>query len=206
MLERLAAGAIDGALAARTATISRVADELAHDAVPAWAPFGLWKSRLATPELVTLTHGQAAAGTRELSQLFRWVDDGLCFSRGVVGAGRIEEQLAGRVTATSNAWYAAVAVVPTSLHATGWAFHAATVVREAGQPELQVIDRLLAPETGTLPLSAWAAKVGRTAADVRIQSPLDNIPTGGGPLTVPALRPYLRAMGRDLTASIDAHR
>ncbi|MCW2949533.1 MAG: hypothetical protein JWN41_546 [Thermoleophilia bacterium] len=190
----------------RSASIAAVADDFAAHAVSPFHPVDTWKSRLPTPILIPLTQQQAAAGVEELSQLLPWRDDGLCYARGAVGSGRIEQMLTGRVTGPADALHAAVAVISTSLSRTGWAYHAATVIRRAGCDELQVIDRLLAPETGVLSLSAWAGKVGRTAADVRIQSPLDNIPAGSGPLTIPALPHHFEAMGRDLVDSISASR
>jgi hypothetical protein len=42
----------------------------------------------------------------------------------------------------------------------------------------------------------WARSVGRTAADVHIQHPLDNVPMPPGPLTAPLTR-YKIAEYRD---------
>ncbi|MBC7460881.1 MAG: hypothetical protein H7287_05925 [Thermoleophilia bacterium] len=193
----------------RAATITHVATEFAEHAVPALAPFDLWKSRLPAPELVPLSREQARAGVEELTQLLPWVDDGSCYARGAIGAGRIEELLTGSATpggatasATAPSLHAGVAVVGTSMRATGWSYHSATVFRETGISDLQVIDRLLAPETGVLSLTDWAAKVGRAPGDVRIQQPLDNAPTGGGPLTAPAQPWRFKDLGQQLVRSL----
>ncbi|MCW2974377.1 MAG: hypothetical protein JWN72_2650 [Thermoleophilia bacterium] len=196
--------------AERAATIVRVATDLARHAAPVLQPLDLWKSRLAAPELVPLSHEQARAGVEELSQLLPWLDDGNCYARGAIGAGRMEELFTGAATPgapTSGGapeLHAGVAVVPTSMRATGWTYHAATVFREVGAKELQVVDRLLAPEGGVLALGDWAAKVGRTVRDVRIQQPVDNTPTGGGPITAPAQPWRLKDLGRQLVQALPA--
>lgn len=194
-------------LGRRAPVIREIADAFARRAAP--VTLDLWKTRFPAPELATLSRAQATAGVAELSRLLPWVDDGNCFARGVIGAGRIEQQVTGHVTAgvrgaTEGAelLHAAVAVVPTSRAKTGWTFHAATAVRIEGQEGVRIIDLLLSPDGAPLSLDRWARAVGRRASDVRIQHPLDNIPTGSGPITVPASSWHLRQLGDAVVQSL----
>lgn len=183
-----------------------IAGRLADRAVPVLRPFDLWKSRLPAPTLVPLTASQAERAATELRGLVRWVDDGECFSRGAIGATHVQELLGGRVTGPSDALAAGVAVVSTSRRQTGWTFHAATAFRSAEDDAVRVVDHLVGERVGNasgiFTLDEWAGHVGRRARDVRIQHPLDNIPTGSGPITVPATGFHLRGMGTRLARAL----
>jgi hypothetical protein len=191
---------------ARASNVRALAARIADAAIHPLRPFDLWKSRLAAPTLIPLHANEAERAVAELRGLISWVDDGECFSRGVFGAARMNELLGGRITGPRDAVHAAVAVVPTSRRATGWTFHAATAYRAAEDGGIRIVDpllgRRLGVDGGVFTLDAWAGAVGRRASDVRIQHALDNIPTGSGPITIPATGPHLRGMGRRLAAAI----
>jgi hypothetical protein len=190
------------------ARVRGIAGRLAEGAVSPLRPLDLWKSRLAAPNLVPLGASEAERAAGELRGLLRWIDDGECYSRGAIGAARVQELLGGRLTGPGDALHAAVAVVGTSQRRTGWTFHAATAYRSAVDDQVHVIDHLLGARlgnaSGTFTLDEWAEHLGRRAADVRLQHPLDNIPTGSGPFTVPATGWHLRGMGRRLARALAA--
>jgi hypothetical protein len=192
-------------------TVRALAGALADHAVPALRPFDLWKARLAAPQLVPVGVADAARAAEDLRSLVRWVDDGNCFWRAVVGAARTEQLLGARTGAqVAQAPHAAVAVVPTSMRRTGWSFHAATAFRSAEDGTVRVVDHLLGQRagraSGTFTTDEWAALVGRRGSDVRLQHVLDNVPTGGGPITMPATAGTLRRGGRMLARSLQAQR
>lgn len=185
--------------------IRAIATRLADQAVPSSRPFDLWKSRLPAPNLLPIGTADAARAADDLRSLFRWVDDGDCLARGAIGAEHTNELLRGVVTGAEDARHAAVAVVNTSRRQTGWTFHAATAFRSAEDDGVKVVDHLLGARvgnaSGVFSIDDWAAHVGRRASDVRLQSPVDNIPYGG-PLTVPATPRNLRGYGERLVRSI----
>ena len=149
----------------------------------------------------------AVRAAEDLRSLVRWVDDGECFSRAVVGVERLEELLGSAAAGPAQASHGAVAYVPTSMRRTGWSFHAATAFRSAEDDAIHVIDHLQGARTGRasgiFSLDEWAELVGRRASDVRIQDELDNIPTGGGPITAPATPRSFRGMANRLVRSFD---
>jgi hypothetical protein len=188
------------------ARVRGIAGRLAEHAVSPLHPLDLWKARLPAPTLVPLGASEAGRAAADLRGLVSWIDDGECFSRGVIGAARVEELLGGRITGPRDAVHAAVAVVSTSRRATGWTFHAATAYRSAEDGGIRIVDHLVGTRAGVadgvFTLDAWAGAVGRRASEVRIQHPLDNIPTGSGPVTVPALGTHIRGMGRRLASAL----
>jgi hypothetical protein len=188
--------------------IRGIATRLAEHAPSAFQPLDMWRTRFTDPKLVALAPEEIARAASTLGRELRWVDDGECFSRGVIGAGRIEELLGGRITGPNDATRAAVAVVGTSLRKTGWSFHAATAVKDAATGQVLVIDHLQAKRVpgaadGVLTLDQWARLVGRRANDVHLQDMHDNVPTGSGPLTSPAGPRTLRGLGERLVRSIE---
>lgn len=167
---------------ARTGAVRAIADRLAAGAISPLRPFDLWKTRLPAPQLVPLSASQAEQAAGELRTLLSCVDDGECYSRGVVGAAHLNERFGAGLTAGPNdAVRAAVAVVATSRRQTGWTFHAAPAFA-AEDGSVRIVDHLLGRRAGTpsgvFSVDDWARHVGRRASDVRIQHPLDNIPTG----------------------------
>jgi hypothetical protein len=189
------------------AIIRGVAARLAERAPSAFQPLDMWRTRFADPELIPLARDEVARVAATLGRELRWVDDGECFSRGVIGAGRTEELLGGRITGPGDATRAAVAVVGTSQRRTGWTFHSATAVKDAASGQYLVIDHLQGPRAGAadgvLTLDQWARLVGRRASDVHLQDMHDNVPTGSGPLTSPAGPRTLRSLGERLVRSIE---
>jgi hypothetical protein len=194
-----------GVRASAVDEIRTITARLADNAVPGWRPFDLWKSRLPAPNLLPVGTADATRAVEDLRGLFRWVDDGDCFSRGVVGASRVDELLGGTATGASDAVHAAVAVVNTSLRRTGWSFHAATAFRSADDGQVRIVDHLLGGRVGNASgifrVDEWAGHVGRKASDVRIQSMLDNVPTLGN-VTTPAAPRFMRGMANRLVHSI----
>ena len=192
------ASARAGVRASAVDEIRSIATRLADRAVPAFRPFDLWKSRLPAPSLLPVGTADAARAAEDLRGLVRWVDDGDCLARAAIGARRIDELLRGAVTGGDDATHAAVAVVNTSLRRTGWSFHAATAFRSAEDDGVRIVDHLLGARvgnaSGVFGIDDWAAHLGRTASDVRVQSPVDNIPYGGS-VTVPATAHSLRGFG-----------
>ncbi len=185
--------------------IRAIATRLADQAVPAFHPFDLWKSRLPAPHLLPIGTADAARAADDLRGLVRWVDDGDCLARGAIGAERINELLRGAVTGSDDARRAAVAVVNTSKRQTGWTFHAATAFRSAEDDGVKIVDHLLGARvgnaSGVFSIDDWARHIGRHSSDVRLQSSVDNIPYGGS-VTVPATRSNLRGYGERLVRSI----
>lgn len=199
------ASARAGVRASAVDEIRTIAGRLADHAAPVLRPFDLWKSRLPAPNLLPIGAADAARAAEDLRSLVRWVDDGDCLARGAVGAERMDELLRGAVTGGDDARRAAVAVVNTSLRRTGWSFHAATAFRAAEDDGVKVVDHLLGARvgnaSGVFSIDDWAGHIGRRASDVRLQSPLDNIPFGGH-VTVPATARSLRDYGERLVRSI----
>jgi hypothetical protein len=199
-------GARAGVRASAVDEIRTIARSLADDAVPALRPFGLWKSRLQAPQLLPVGAGDAARAADDLRTLLRWTDDGHCFARGVVGARQMDRLLGGTATGPADAVHAAVAVVNTSMRTTGWEFHAATAFRSAEDGQVRVLDHLLGQRTGNASgifgVDEWAGHLGRSAADVRIQSVLDNIPTAKH-VTQPTTARIMRSLGGRLASSIE---
>ncbi len=203
-----------GVRASAVDELRSLATGLADAAVPMHRPFDLWKSRLAAPNLMPLGAGDAARAVDDLRSLVRWVDDGHCLSRGAIGAARVEQLVGGGATfvaggggtAVTDAAHAAVAVVNTSLRKTGWSFHAATAFRSADDGGVRIVDHLLGERlgnaSGVFRIEDWASAVGRRASDVRIQSPVDNVPFAGN-LTQPATPRILRSYGERLVRSIE---
>lgn len=185
--------------------IRAIATRLADRAVPALRPFDLWKSRLPAPSLLPIGTSDATRAAEDLRGLVRWVDDSECLSRAAIGAERIDELLRGAVTGAEDARHAAVAVVNTSKRQTGWTFHAATAFRSAEDDGVKIVDHVLGARVGNasgiFTIDDWAGHIGRRARDVRLQSPVDNIPFGGN-VTVPATARNLRSYGERLVSSI----
>lgn len=193
--------------ATAAATVRELADDLAQHALPVWRPLDLWRTRLAAPRLLPIAAADALRATEELRGLVRWVDDGNCHARAVVGAARIDELLDGVLHGPDQAVRAAVAVVPTSMRRTGWTFHAATAYRSAEDGSVRVIDHLLGARvgnaSGNFAIDAWARQAGADPRRVRLQHAVDNIPMGSGPLTSPATPWQVRRLGRELARSIE---
>src|SRR5688572_30038418 len=87
------ASARAGVRASAVNEIRLIAQRLADHAVPGWRPFDLWKARLPPPQLLSVGTADAVRAAEDLRGLVRWVDDGDCFSRGVIGAKRVDELL-----------------------------------------------------------------------------------------------------------------
>lgn len=192
---------------ARAAVVRTLADDLSALARPAWRPLDVWRTRFAAPQLLPLHARDATRAVEELRGLVRWVDDGNCHARAVVGAARVDQLLGGALRGPEDAVRAAVAVVPTSMGRTGWTFHAATAYRSADDGRAYAVDHLLGDRlgrrSGVFELDEWARAVQADPGQVRIQHALDNVPTGGGPVTVPASPWQVRRLGRDLARSIE---
>ncbi len=199
------AAARAGVRASAIAEIGSIAGRLADVAVPSFRPFDLWKARLAAPTMLPVGASDAIRAAEDLRGLVRWVDDGDCLSRAVVGATRMDDLLRGAATGPKDAVSAAVAIVNTSQRKTGWVFHAATAFRSAEDDGIRVVDHLLGAKVGNasgiFKVGEWAGHVGRAAGDVRIQSVLDNVPFAGN-VTVPATGRTLRSFGKRLVESI----
>ncbi|MCW2921288.1 MAG: hypothetical protein JWL76_1162 [Thermoleophilia bacterium] len=199
------ASAHAGVRASAVSQIGVIASQLAEHAVPSFRPFDLWKARLAVPHMLPVAAADAIRAAENLRGLVRWVDDGQCLSRAVIGAARMDDLVRGASVGTSDAVGAAVAIVNTSQRKTGWVFHAATAFRSAEDDGIRVIDHVLGAKhgnaSGIFRVEEWAGHVGRSAKDVRIQSLLDNVPVGGN-VTIPATARTLRSFGKRLVSSI----
>lgn len=168
-------------------TLAKLDHEVSAHAVSMFRPLDLWHARLPKPDLIALSQPEIDRVVADTRTLFSWVDDGNCYARGFLGAARIEDLLSGRIGGPGDAVRAAVALVPTRRHETGWTFHAASVIRSAADGELYVIDHLLAPETGLMKARDWAVKATRHpdgADQLTVQHLLDNVPALG-PITTP---------------------
>lgn len=156
------------------------------------APFLRRLSR-AAPDLVPIDAPVAARMASELERSFRWADDLLCVRRAVIGAQFVNQSVGRGAAAIDDAAAAAVALVHRPKRP-GWAHHAAPLFTVRGAAEPTVVDPLLG---GTMPLSAWAAQLGRSPHDVRIRSAFARLDLGmlpGG---------HLWHAGEDLVRSID---
>jgi hypothetical protein len=177
--------------------VRRVSGLLIANTVNPLAPLGFWHARLPPPRLIALNENDAGRAVADIDGMFAAVDDELCFGRGSIGAAHVQERLGGGIAGLHDAMHAATAIVLTSHAKTGWYYHVAPAFLSAEDDGLRIVDRLQSKgPTGMMTVDEWARSVGRIAADVRIQHPLDNVPMPPGGLTAP-LTKYKIADYRD---------
>ena len=178
---------------------------LAAKVVSPLAPLDIWEARLPVPRLIPLNSSDASRAVAAIDGMFAPVDDELCFGRGILGAARVQELQAGGIAGVNDAMHAATAIVHTSHADTGWYFHSAPAIELADGSGLHIVDRLQSKgSTGLMTVDDWARSVGRTAADVHIQHPLDNVPMPPGSLTAPLTHFKIDEYRDGLIGSIEA--
>ncbi len=103
--------------------------------------------------------------SRTMNADLNWVDDGRCVTRALYGAALLEAHGADASRASRIAYLSGpFADVP------GWPFHAALALDDATRGVV-ILDALVSQDP--LPVDEWAARYGKTTADITWTDPLE---------------------------------
>lgn len=150
--------------------------ELARTTEPELAKAESSDRRVPVPTLPGLSGEQIEKLRDHARGSFAWVNDGLCLFRARTEAEAGHRLLTGKSSLDVEQPMLGVALAEPSQRVSdlfdGWSFHAAATFRDARDGQLYVLDSVLSPDTGIMPLKDWRAAIEASPASSRIQHPL----------------------------------